>query len=260
LNEELGDVYSLLRDGESAIAAYQRSLEIWGELAEPDETGGVRLDRKIIQVVTDLKWSVSLEHLQQAEEARQGSLAGLNSALSELEDGEPHVETVRALVALSTDAWRIQEPADWDAAQRYAQAAVNMAQELDSPVDLSQAHGALANVLDGRSRLREHLETTVKRLEITRLPHFDDLRENLDALRGVGAARMYVGEYKEALPFLAEAEEIATRIQATDQIANALGLQAQCLFRMDRWDDVLALEVKWRELEERHTRERVGET
>jgi tetratricopeptide (TPR) repeat protein len=164
------------------------------------------------------------------------------------------------LVALSTDAWRIQEPADWDAAQGYAQTAVDMAGKLNSPIDLSQAHGALANVLDGRSYLREHLQVTEKRLEITRQPEFDDLRENLDALRGVGAAHMYVGEYKDALPYLVEAEEIATRVQATDQIANALGLQAQCLFRMDRWDEVLELEVKWRDLEDRHTRERVGET
>jgi class 3 adenylate cyclase/tetratricopeptide (TPR) repeat protein len=260
LNEELGDVFCLLRDGDRAIESYQRAHEIWRGLEDVDEMAAVRLDRKIVGVITDLKWSVSLEHLQRAEEARQGSLVGLNKALSEMEDGAPHVETVRALVTLSTDAWRIQEPADWDAAQRYAQAAVNMAQKLDSPVDLSQAHGALANVLDGRSRLREHLEVTEKRLEITRQTQFDDLRENLDALRGVGAARMYVGEYKSALPYLEEAEEIATRIQAADQIANALGLQAQCLFRMDRWDDVLTLEKKWRDLEERHTRERVGET
>jgi hypothetical protein len=72
-------------------------------------------------------------------------------------------------------------------------------------------------VLDGRSRLREHLKVAENRLEITRQPGFDDVRENLDALRGVGAARMYVGEYLDALPFLEEAEGIATRLQATDQ-------------------------------------------
>jgi tetratricopeptide (TPR) repeat protein len=260
LQEELGDVFCLLRDGDRAIEAYQQALEIWRGLEDADEITAVRLDRKIVGVITDLKWSVSLEHLQRAEEARQGSLAGLNKALGQMEGREPHVETVRALVTLSTDAWRIQEPADWDSAQRYAQEAVDMALGLDSPVDLSQAQGALANVLDGRSKLREHLETAEKRLVITQHGEFDDLRENLDALRGVGAARMYVGEYQQALPFLEEAEEIATRIQATDQIANALGLQAQCLFRMDRWDDVLAIETKWRELEGKHSRERVGET
>jgi ATP/maltotriose-dependent transcriptional regulator MalT len=71
---------------------------------------------------------------------------------------------------------------------------------------------------------------------------------------------MYVGEYAQALPYLAQAEELATQMQATDQIANALGIRAQCLFRADRWDEVLATETKWRDLEQRYTRERVGET
>jgi hypothetical protein len=71
---------------------------------------------------------------------------------------------------------------------------------------------------------------------------------------------MYVGEYRQAQPYLEEAEDYATRVQATDQIANTLGIQAQCLFREDRWDDVLAIEEKWRDLEMHHTRERVGET
>ena len=260
LLEDLGDVYCLLRDGEGAIEQYQAALEIWRAQKDADKMVAVRLDRKIVQVVTDLKWSVSLEHLQQAEEARQESLSSLEKALSDIAEELPHLETVRALVALSTDAWRIQEPPDWDAAERFAKAAVDMAQQLDRPVDLSQAHGALANVLDGRSRLREHLQVAEQRLAICRDPKFDDARESLEALRGVGAALMYVGEYAQALPYLEEAEVLASRVQAADQMANAVGLQAQCLFRMDRWDEVLALEKSWRELEASYSRERVGET
>jgi hypothetical protein len=71
---------------------------------------------------------------------------------------------------------------------------------------------------------------------------------------------MYVGEYAQSLPYLAEAEGLANRVQAIDQIANVLTVQAQCLFRTDRWDEVLGLEEKWRELERRHPRERVGAT
>jgi tetratricopeptide (TPR) repeat protein len=210
---------------------------------------GVRLHRKIVQAVTDLKWSVSLENLQRANAAREDSRASLVRALDQLEGEPPYLETVRARIALSADAWRIQEPPDWDTAQRFAQAAVDMAAALDSPVDLSQAHGALANVLDGRSRLREHLQMAEQRLAICRQPEFSDLRETLEALRGLGTALMYVGEYAQALPYLAEAEGLATRVQAVDQIANILTVQAQCLFRTDRWDEVLALEEKWRDLE-----------
>ena len=62
------------------------------------------------------------------------------------------------------------------------------------------------------------------------------------------------------MTFLQDAEELAVRVQVIDQQANALGMQAQCWFRLDRWDEVLALEEKWRGLERRYTRERVGET
>jgi tetratricopeptide (TPR) repeat protein len=260
LLEDLADVYALLRDGNQAIEHYQSALEIWDQQKDGDRLVEVRLDRKIVQVVADLKWSVSLEHLQQAEEARQKSLTNLKETLSNAAEELPHLETVRAFVALSTDAWRIQEPPDWEAAEQFAKSAVDMAQQLDKPVDLSQAYGALANVLDGRSRLRDHLQVAEQRLAICRDPAFDDVREQMEALRGMGAALMYVGEYSQALPYLEEAEALASQVMAADQMANAVGLQAQCMFRMDRWDDVLALENNWRELEGRFSREQVGET
>jgi hypothetical protein len=135
-----------------------------------------------------------------------------------------------------------------------------MAEQLDDPVLLSLALGALANVLDGQSLLREHLQVAQRRLEITKDANFADIRERIDALRGAGAALMYIGEHSQALPYLDEASELANEIQAPDQIANALGLKAQCLFRSDQWDQVLATEEQWREIDLRYTRERVGET
>jgi ATP/maltotriose-dependent transcriptional regulator MalT len=158
------------------------------------------------------------------------------------------------------EAWRNQSPANWDDAQKYAQAAVDMAEKLDDPVLLSRAMGALANVLDGRSLLRQHHEVAMQRLEISQDEAFADPRERLDVLRGAGLALMYVGDYRRARPYLEEAGDYATRMQATDQIANTLGIRAQCLFREDRWDDVLEIEKQWRDLELTHTRERVGET
>ena len=71
---------------------------------------------------------------------------------------------------------------------------------------------------------------------------------------------MYVSEYQKALPYLQEAESMAVETHMVDQQATMLGLQAQCYFRLDRWDEVLGIEEKWRDLERRYTRERVGET
>jgi tetratricopeptide (TPR) repeat protein len=115
-------------------------------------------------------------------------------------------------------------------------------------------------VLDGRSLLREHPNVTQQRLAICRRPEFDDLSECTEALRSMGAAQMYVGEYEQALSYLQEVEDLAVRTHVIEQQANALGLQAQCWFRLDRWDEVLTTEEKWRNLERRYSRERVGET
>ena len=258
--EELADVCRLVRDFAQAISFYRQALELWGDLAGGSNIVAVRLHRKIVEIATDAKWSLDAETYRRVSEIGQKSQASLQESLQAMEGEPPHLETVRLLVALSADAWRVQTPPDWAAAQYFSNAAVDMAGQLADPVLLSQALGALANVLDGQSLLRDHLQVAQRRLEICQDTRFEDQREKIDALRGVGAAWMYVGEYSQALPHLAAAQDLATRIQATDQIANALGIQAQCLFRADRWDEVLATETKWRDLEQRYSRERVGET
>ncbi|HSF82134.1 MAG TPA: adenylate/guanylate cyclase domain-containing protein [Anaerolineales bacterium] len=260
LLEALGDVYRLLRDGGRAIDQYQQALELWSGLADGDRLIAIRLHCKIVEVVTELKWSVGLDYLQQVHQSRLASRAFLEESLEFLDSRPPQLVTVQVLIALSMDAWRIQEPPDWETAQRFAQSAVDMAKQLDDPVVLSQALGALATVLDGRSLLREHLQVTQQRLEICRRPQFDNAAESVEALRSTGAAWMYVGEYRQAMPFLQEAESLAVQIKLVEQQANALGLQAQCWFRLDQWDEVISLESKWRDLERRYSRERVGET
>jgi class 3 adenylate cyclase/tetratricopeptide (TPR) repeat protein len=258
--EELADVCRLVRNFVEAIAFYQKALGLWSSLPDGDRIASVRLHRKIVQIATEAKWSVDAETFAQVSAVSQESLASLEESLQAMEGEPPHSETVLLLTALSVEAWRNRSPSDWDAAQRFAQSAVDMAEELDDPVLLARSMGALANVLDGRSLLRQHLQVAMNRLEITQDPSFPDAREQIDSLRGAGLALMYVGEYQQAQPYLEEAEEHARHIRATDQIASTLGIQAQAMFRADKWDEVLAIEEKWRDLEQRHTRERVGET
>ncbi|MBI5649829.1 MAG: AAA family ATPase [Chloroflexi bacterium] len=259
LLEDLGDVYRLVRDFAQALALYQQALARARDGAS-DKIIAVRLHRKIVQIATDAKWSVDATAYQQVSEIRNESRAWLEENIVTNGNEPPHTETVQLLVALSMDAWRNQTPPDWDSAHRLAQRAVQMAEQLDDGVALSKALGALANVFDGRSLLREHLQVATRRLELCRAGNFDDARESIDALRGVGVALMYFGEYDQALPYLTEAETLAARIQATDQQVNAIGIQSHCLFRLDRWDEVLTTEARWRDLERRYTRERVGET
>lgn len=266
LLEELGDVCRLVRDFVPAIDFFQQALEIWADSEEDERLAAVRLHRKIITVATDAKWSVDAAVYAEVSAASQESLASLQEGLGALnhkgagKSEAPDSETVLLLIALSVDAWRIEEPPQWDRAQQYAQSAVDMAGSLDDPVLLSKALGALANVLDGRSQLRQHYDVAQRRLAITEEEAFTDTLEQIDAQRGAGVAHMYIGEYEQALPHLAEAESMARRVRAVDQIVNAVGIRAQCLFRSDQWDGVLETEEAWRDLEQRYTRERTGET
>lgn len=259
LLEELGDVYRLLRDIGQAIALYHDSLHLWETLLEADTIIAVRLHRKIVQLATEAKWNVDLDTYRNVRDLTLESLEELELSLSR-GDHAPNAEVVRALATLSFEAWRSRVPPDWERAQRFAQAAVDMAEELDEPIVLSRALGALCNVLDGQSLLREHLQFALRRLEVSSNSYVDDPIERIDAVSGAGMALMYVGEYEQAIPHLQEAEVLAIQAQSIGQQTAAIGLQSQCAFRLDRWDDVLALEDKWRELERRYPRQRVGPT
>ena len=259
LLEELGDVYRLLRDIGQAIASYHDSLHLWGTLPEADQLIAVRLHRKIVQLATEAKWNVNLDTYHQVRELTLKSLNELEASLSRLEH-EPNAEVVQALATLSFEAWRSRMPPDWERAQRFAQSAADMAEELAEPVVLSRALGALGNVLDGQSLLRDHLQVALRRLEVSADPRVDDPIERIDAVSAAGMALMYVGEYEQALPHLQEAEALAIRAQSIGQQTAAIGLQSQCAFRLDRWDEVIALEEKWRDLERRYPRQRIGPT
>jgi class 3 adenylate cyclase/tetratricopeptide (TPR) repeat protein len=258
--EELADVCRMVRNFVEAITFYQDALGQWETLSNGDQIVQLRINRKIVEIATEAKWSVDAHTYMQVSEVSQKSHSSLQESLKVMEDEPPHSETVRMLVALSTDAWRVQTPSDWKSAQQYAEAAVEMADKLGDNELLSLALGSLATALDGQSLLREHLKIAERRVEISENDHQISEHEKIDAQRGVGVALMYVGEYAKALPYLGEAEALATNVRAPDQIANALGIMAQCLFRLDRWDEVLEVEKRWRDLDLRYTRERVGET
>jgi tetratricopeptide (TPR) repeat protein len=259
LLEELGDVYRLLRDIGQAIAIYHDSLHLWEALPEGDEIIAVRLHRKIVQLATEAKWNVDLDTYRHVRDLTLESLNELESSLSGLKH-EPNAEVVRALATLSFEAWRSRIPPDWERAQLFAQSAADMAEELAEPVVLSRALGALGNVLDGQSLLRDHLQVALRRLEVSMDARVENLIERIDAVSGAGMGLMYVGEYEQAIPYLQEAEVLALKAQSIGQQTAAIGLQSQCAFRLDRWDEVIALEDKWRDLERRFPRQRVGPT
>ncbi len=260
LIEEAGDANRLLRNGEHTLALYQQAIDLWNHREGAARWNVMRLHRKIIQTVIDIKWATGVDFMRRLNQIGKAARANLEAELKLMQGAPPQIEIAEALTVLSLSAWRLQSVPDWDAAEKFAQDAVAMAEQLSDSEILSRALDALSCVYDGCGRLREHLQVALRRLAITQGAEFDDLREKIDALRGVGMAQMYLGEYAQALPILREAENFAEAIQAIELYTFATGLQAQCMFRLDRWDEVLEIEKKWRALERSYSRERVGVT
>ena len=103
-----------------------------------------------------------------------------------------------------------------------------------------------------------HLEVSYRRLALSHDPRFSDLRKRICILESLGNALILVGEYPHAIPYLMEAESLVTQIGAVDLQIAALNLQAICWFRLDRWDEILEVDEKRQELEQRYSREQIG--
>jgi hypothetical protein len=133
-----------------------------------------------------------------------------------------------------------------------------MAEELEAPVELSAALESLSSVYGARGQFRERVDVSLRRLELSRDPRFADYRERVNVLYQVGRALLSVGEYETALSHAKEAENLSAAIQDVATQVNAITLQSQCLFPLDRWDDMLLMDEKLREIQARHQFERLG--
>jgi tetratricopeptide (TPR) repeat protein len=260
--EEEADAHRLVGEGTQAVAIYLKALAGWKSLAGEfrDKIDALRIHRKTVEAITDLRWSVSVDQFDAALESVLAALGTLEAGLRIMDGEPPHAEIVRLLAALSMASWRIVVPPNWEFALRYAQEAVQMAEQLGDHDALSTALGALSVAPFGQGDLRSYTTVALRRVQVNRANPQGEIRELVDSLRGAGSALMYVGEYKQALRYLDEAQSLAVRIQAVDEHFNALALKVQCWFRLDRWDDVLTAEHEWRNLESRYGRARTGPT
>ncbi len=255
LLEKLGDVNSLLGDHPEAIPRYRRALDIRKNLVDRDKWTTIRLHRKIGE-----SWN-SISHLADFLRLEAEARASLEAGLKLTEGEAPHPETVRLLVAFSKKLqWEgpYEMTADLETAERYARAAVEMAEELSDTTVLS---AALARVLDfsgAHGRWRERLQIAKRRLGLSQESQFGDLRENLDILIGIGQASMGLGQYTAAIPYLQEAEALGGRVQDVQGQAWALANEAFCWLHLDRWDEVIKAEKKLKNLQQHQPPERLG--
>jgi tetratricopeptide (TPR) repeat protein len=249
LLEELADVHNLLGQGVQAILLYQEALELSRTLAGADKWRAVRLHRKI--GATDFQIFAFADRQRFEAVCRASLEAGLK-----LTEGEPpHPETVRLLTIFAYHAWRTPE-----AAERYARAAVEVAEQLDAPIELSAALGVLAFTYSLRRQLRESMQVSLRRLALSREARFTDLRERVDILINVCDAHFKVGEYAQAMSFAVEAENLCNQIRDAASLVYALEYQSRSLIQLDHWEEALRVEEKRLVLDQHYSREQVGPT
>ena len=249
LLEELAGIHGLLTKKAQAISYYQAALDLWSTLAGADKMIAVRLHRKILETLI-IRWEEVLEAWSQTLAA---SRTYLEARVPLAQSEQPQLEWVRVLTALArTTDMGFMSPEELDTAEGYAQAAVELAEQLDAPEELSDALAALASVYFVRGRLPEQLEVSRRTLALSRDPRFSNQRKRSGILGGLSDALMAVGEYAQAMHYLLEREELAIQIRDAATQVWAMGLQALCLLRLDRWEELFKLEEKLRDLERRY--------
>jgi DNA-binding SARP family transcriptional activator len=252
LLEQLADLHRLAGQRGDALTTYSDALTLWRSQTERERWNGVRLCRKIGETFLHLESSAQIEHFELTMQASS------EIGLALIAGAPPHPEAIRLLATLADDARGVHPRQDWDAAERYARAAVVMAEELDAPVELATALTALETVYGVRGLLRERVALAMRSVATSRDPRFSNRQEQCRLLSEAGNALLLVGDYAQSLVYLAEAETLADQLRDVTHQVWVLGLQAQCFFGLDRWDEMLQIEDKRRALEERYGHDRVG--
>ena len=256
--EQLADVKSLLGVGTQAIPLYLQALEWWQGIEGTDKMISARLHGKIVQTVVNLRFRIDADRSKPLVEVAATSSASLDAALKASENEPPSLEKVRMLTILSTNAQYVRVPVDWDLAEGYARSALEMAEKLDAALALSTALGTLGELYFNRGLWRELVQVCLQRLALSRDARSNDLHERIPALIDTGQALICVGEYAQAIPFLLEGESLAGQMQDVLMEKYALNERTHCLFRLDRWDEILNLGEKLRDMQLRYPQEQIG--
>jgi len=258
LLEELADVYVRVEQQTQALLLYQTALDQWSSLPGADAMIAVRLHRKILHRVTRMKWNVAYEQFETTSETRGASQDYLESYLILSEAEPPQLERVRVLTVLANLDHGTRLPSALDRAERYAQAAVELAEQLDAPEELAEALDALADVHFERGQSSAHLTVSRRLLALSRDPRFGNLRMRTGILAGLANAMIAVGQYTQAIAYLVEAEHLVAQNPALGPPLWTLVGQALCWLRLDRWDELSKVDKKRQDLEKRYSREQFG--
>ncbi len=258
LLEELADVYVRVEQQTQAIFLYQTALDRWSSLAGADRMIAVRMHRKILHRVTLMWASVGGVQYEAMSEARAASQAYLESYLILTEAESPQLERVRVLTALANIDHGTRLPSALDRAERYAKAAVDLAEQLDAPEELADALQALVWVHFESGRLPAQLAVSRRLLALSSDPRIGDPRKRVEILWSLVDVMIPVGEYAQAIAYLIEVEHLVARYPGLYSPMAGLSSQALCWLRLDRWDELSKVDKKRQNLEKRYSREQMG--
>lgn len=250
LLERQADIRGFLGENVVAVSLFQAAQEL---LDPSDKWSKVRLFRKIGETIAAMN---SYEDRREYDDLAYESLV----RATELIEGEPpSSESVRVLLTwFPTKIRHLSVRQDWEAAEAHASAALEMAEELDDPAALTAALAAFEAIYHRQDRFEEQTQAALRRLELSRHPDSQDLRAEAAALLAVGAALKNYGNFEEAIDYLEQAEQLAGKIQDIEVLADALGAQTECWFRLDRWDEVIKIEESLLGLHHRYGLARTG--
>jgi tetratricopeptide (TPR) repeat protein len=252
LLERIADLQGHCGEQVEAIGSYQAALAVWRQAPSADRWTGVRLQRKAVEALYQANTWTHVGPLA------AGVRAGLEDALRLASGQPPHREAVRLHVVRATDAyWQGMLSGDRSPVEPCARAAIEIAEQLDDPVTMSAALGALDRDFSTRGLYRERLAVAQRRLALSRDARFGDRRERINVTCQASLALMLVGEYEQGLVLALEAEGFAVEVRDVSKQVYAMQLQAQCFFGLDRWDEMLAVEDRRRALEAEYGSDRV---
>jgi predicted ATPase len=253
LLEDLADARGYLAEQVAAVSLYQEAIDLWHSLDAGDKWVHVRLLRKIGDAVA------SMQLLDERSRHDDMAFELLDRASEETQGEPPHPEMVRVLLAkFKLETRHVASRLNWDAAAVAAHSAVEIAEQLDDLELLAAALDPFESLHFNQGNINEQVKTGLRRLELIQGLESVDIRSEASVLLGAGVALKNAGKFKEALEHLWQAEVRAREIQATLMQASALGARIECLFRLDRWDEVLDLEIEQQDLHKRYGIARAG--
>jgi hypothetical protein len=122
-----------------------------------------------------MRWNVDYEQYEAMSEIAAASQDYLESSLILSETEPQQLERVRVLTALANIDHGTRLPSALDRAERYAQAAMELAEQLDAPEELADALDALADVYFERGQSSAHLAVSRRLLALSRDPRFGNV-------------------------------------------------------------------------------------